>query len=657
MNIKIIDSHLREYLKTPATANEIKDILSLTSVSVEKLEKVEKDYIYDIEVTTNRVDLMSVLGIAKEAQTSLTQFGKAARFIKPIFKKPKEEQIEKISIKNDPKLVNRVCAVVLSVNVKDSPLFIKERLERSGIRSLNNLIDITNYVMREIGHPAHVFDFQRITTKTIVIRESSKGEKIKTLDGKEYVLPGGDIVADDGEGNIIDLLGIMGLENSVVTKNSKRILFFIDNNNPHKIRKTSMELGIRSEAAVLNEKGVDPEKAYDALLKGIELYEKYADGKVISPIYDIYPNKIAEKKIDVSEEKISKVLGIKIPEAEIKNILTKLGFGVLKKGNELEVIVPTSRVEDVEIEEDIIEEVARIYGYHKLPSILPKVELVKSSPFTNQFFWEERVKNSLKYWGFTETYTYSMVSADLFEGDIKDAVKIGNPLNEDLVFMRRTIVPSLLKVLHENKGNEEVKIFELANTYHKRLNNLPEETMTLAGVFKKSDASFYEAKGIIEQLLNDLGIKSIFKKPQKASVGSSVYIDKQSLRSSELKSYIGEIEVLDNNIIDFELNFEEILKHAALKKTYKPIAKHPPIVEDLSFIVDINVQTQDIIEEIRKQSTLITDVYLLDEFENSRTFHVIYQDPDKNLTNEEVSKIRKKIIKSLKEKFNTELKN
>lgn len=643
MNIKILDSWLREYLKTSSTSSEIGKSLSLTSVSVERLEKIKEDFLYDIEVTTNRVDLMSVLGIGKEAEASLSQSGKNAKFLTPSFKKAVGADIEKISIKNNPKLVNRICAAVLSVKVKDSPKYIKERLEASGIRSLNNIIDVTNYVMREVGHPAHVFDLDKIPTRTIVIRESSKDEKIKTLDGKEYALMGGDIVADDGEGKIIDLLGIMGLENSVVSENTKNILFFIDNNDPQIIRKTSMALGIRTEAAILNEKRIDPEKAYEAFLRGLELYEETADAQIVSPIYDIYSNKSVVKTITVSVEKVSKIVGLEISENEIKNILQKLAFSVSKKGAGLSVTVPSSRTEDIEIEEDIIEEIARIYGYHKLPSVLPHQDNMRSSKYTNQFFWEKRTKEALKYWGFIETYTNSMVSKDLFEEQEENAVIVQNPLNSDLIYMRRTIVPSLLQVLKDNPQNEEIKIFELANIYIKKSNDLPNEVMTLAGIIKKPDVSFYEVKGVFEQLFADLGITPSFKKSQKVSSGASIFADKE---------YVGEIEIFDENIIDFEINFEELIKHATLKKTYKPIAKYPPIIEDLAFVMPENTQTQDVIEEIKKQNSLITDVTLLDQYADSRTFHVVYQDPSKNLTNEEIVKIREKIISSLKEKFN-----
>jgi phenylalanyl-tRNA synthetase beta chain len=264
--------------------------------------------------------------------------------------------------------------------------------------------------------------------------------------------------------------------------------------------------------------------------------------------------------------------------------------------------------------------------------------------FANDFYFENRVKLMLKYWGFTETYTYSMVSEGLFEGPLEDAVEINNPLNEDFVYMRRTLVPSLLQVVSENKSNETIKIFEIANIYSKRLHDLPEELLTLAGIIKKEQVSFYEVKGLIEQLCFDIGIKKLsFKQSEKSGNGASIYIDKE---------YLGEIEILDTHIIDFELNFALLLKHASIKKEYKPLSKFPSIVEDLSIVADVDIKTEDLINNIYSQSTLITSVSLKDSYKDSRTFHINYQDPNKNLTNEEISKVRAKITASLKKEFN-----
>ncbi len=650
MNIQILDSWLREHLKTKATALQIAKTLSLSSVSVEKLEKKGTDYLYHIEITSNRPDLMSVLGIAREAYAALSEIGIEASFI-PLnieknFNSPIGQLKEKLplTIINDETITHRVLASILEVKVKKSPKFILERLEATNIRSLNNLIDITNYVMREVGHPCHVFDYDKIDTHKIIIRKSKKGEKIKTLDQKEYFLEGNDIVADNGKGEIIDLLGVMGTANSAVNNDTKRIILFFDNNKPLNIRKTSMKLGIRSEAAILNEKGVDRELALIAMQRGIKLYEEFAQAKLLSNIIDIYPNKLKINAIKINEEKIEKIIGIKIPIEKCKKILTKLGFEIKTNGKELTAKPPSFRAKDITLPEDLIEEIARIYGYDKLPSTIAPLFLTEEKQIEkDEYFLLKRIKNAFKYWGFTECYTYSMVSEELLEGPTNTSVEIANPINEDLVYMRKTLVPSLLEVIKKNPTRKEIKIFEISNIYEKEKEKLPFEILHLAGIVKKKNLSFFEVKGFIEQLLIDLGIKNIkFKESEKEANGASVFIDKE---------YIGEVQFFDEDVIDFELNLVEILKHVSLKKIYKPLSKFPPIVEDLAIIADENIKTNDIIKKIKEQSDLIEEITLLDQYENTRTFHIVYQHFEKNLTNKEISEIREKILTSLKSAF------
>lgn len=649
MTIKILDSLLREYLKTKATPEQIAEILSLTSFAVDRVEKHKNDFVYEIEITTNRPDLFSVLGIAKEASAVLPQFGISAEFI-PLKLTDKNKITTKLPliIKNDPKLVNRICAVLMEVSVSESSEKIKEHLETSGIRSLNNVIDVTNYVMRVVGHPTHAFDFDKLNTKELLIREGKQGEKITTLDKKDYVLKGGEIVAQNDKGEIVDLLGVMGLENSAVTEKTKRVLYFIDNNEPYHIRNASMSHSIRTEAATLNEKGIDPEAAMDALLYGIKLYEETAKGKQVSEIVDIYPNKVKEKTIDVTFEKINRIIGVEINSKKAVEALEDLGFKVTLNKESIRVSIPSSRANDMDIEEDVIEEIARIYGYHNLPSKLPVTGDNFINSYVNEFFWEKRAKDALKYWGFIETYTYSFVSENMYEGPLEDAIKVSNPLTEDFVYMRNSLIPSLLNVVSDNKKSDSIKIFEMANIYLKKGNSFSKEELMLSGVIKNKTASFYLVKGVIEQLLFDLGIKTLlFKKSQKGGMGSSVFIG---------KDYLGEIEVLDTDIVDFELSFEVILKHASLKKEYKPFAKYPPIVEDVTIVLEENIETEQIINQIKQQSDKIQDVSLKDTYKNSRTFHIIYQDFEGNLTNEEVFEIKKRIAASLKSFFKAEIK-
>lgn len=645
MNIKILDSWLRVYLKTKATPQKLTEVMSLTSVSIEKIEPYNNDFIFDIEVTTNRPDLMSVIGLAKEASAVLPQFGIDATFIPPTLKKPSEKKVAElpIIIKSDKALTKRICAAILEVTVKPSPNFIQERLETSDIRSLNNLIDITNYVMRTVGHPTHVFDYDKLKTQTLVIREARKNEKITTLDGKTYTLLGGDIVADDGLGNIVDLLGVMGLENSVVDENTKRILFFIDNIDPHKIRKTSMSLGIRSEAAQLNEKEVDEELAMDALLYGISLYQELADGNLASKLIDITHYQPKVVTITVTKKKIQTVLGIDLSLEKAATILTHLSFQTKIKGDSLEVQVPSIRSHDVTIPEDVIEEIARVYGYHNLPSVLPQV--LSEQTVTNEtdiFYWEERAKNALKYWGFSESYTYPMVSEQLYEGPIDNAVTLQNPLGDEFTYMRRTLVPSLLKVIQDNKQVPQIQLFEIANVYEKEDGKLPVQRQVLAGILKKDKINFFTVKGYLEQLSQDFGINSLSFKAVGGGMETDILIGKEKL---------GEIEILDDNLINFELDFELMTKHATLKRKYTPLSKFPTIMEDISVIIDEGVTTGELIAAIKAHSSLLSEVTLLDKYKSSRTFHLVYQDQTKNLSTRDIATIREKIIKTLKSNY------
>lgn len=649
MNIQILDSWLREYLHTKASPKVLAQKLSLSSVSIEHIKKTGDDYIYDIEVTTNRPDLMSVVGIAREASAVLPQVGIDAQFTPPKISEPKEiRQTETIEIKNDPSLVNRICAVVLDVHLGKSPAVIQKRLESSGIRSLNNVIDVTNYVMREMGHPAHVFDYDRLSSKKLVIRLSKKGERITTLDGKEYPLPGNDIVADDGSGQIVDLIGIMGLENSVVTTDTKRVLFFIDNNKSHFIRKTSMSTAIRTEAAVLNEKNVDPQLAYVTLLRGIELYKEIAEATVISKIIDIYPNKITAKPVTVSFEQINRVIGVEINPKIVLRILQSLDFSVKQNAGLITVLPPTSRAYDIRLPEDIIEEVARVYGYYNIPSVLPPIkDNLPYNPLYASFYWEERAKRFFKYLGWTETYTYSMIPENLLEVSPSDSVKIANPLNEELVYMRTTLVPSLLEVLKENKIRQAVRIFEIAKTYHKNPKGLPFEKMRLAGVLKEENASFFHVKGLLEQLFFDLGVHTFtFSQTKIGGNEASILLNNKS---------IGGVEILETDLVDFELDFETLISEATHKKTFEGIPKFPPVIEDISLIAPESISYEKIVSTIKVQSPLIRNVQLLDSFHDKKTFRIEYLNPNKNLTTEEVAPVREQIYSALKSKLHAKI--
>ena len=298
MNIQILDSWLREHLETNAKPHEIAKSVSLSGPSFERTDKLGNDYVYDIEVTTNRVDMMSVAGIARECAAILPEFGYKAKLVSPKSKKvnaPKKSLPLKLT--NNSNLSKRLTAVILTdiKNIK-TPFWMVKRLEASGVRSLNAVIDITNYVMLELGHPTHVFDYDLLKDNTIKTREAKKGEKFTSLDNKTYELLGGEVVFVNSKNEIIDLPGIIGSKNSVVSNETKNIVFFLDDIDATKIRKASMTHNIRTLAAVLNEKGVDPALADVAVKRGIELYQDICKATLSSKIYDIYSKPFKAKK-------------------------------------------------------------------------------------------------------------------------------------------------------------------------------------------------------------------------------------------------------------------------------------------------------------------------------------------------------------------------
>ncbi|MCH7641186.1 phenylalanine--tRNA ligase subunit beta [Patescibacteria group bacterium] len=642
MNILVPHSWLSEYLNTDATPRKIAESLALCGPSVEKIEKIGDDWVYDIEVTTNRVDMMSVYGIAREAYAILPQFGYKAK-IKP-YKPQKTEGTKKLDIEitNNPKLCNRILAIKLeNVELGPSPQWLSDRLEKVGQRPLNNAIDITNYVMWEIGHPIHVFDYDRLVNKKILVREAKKGETLITLDGIKYTLNGGEVVFSDGSGEIIDLPGIMGTANTVVTKNTKNVLLWIESIDPVKIRSASMGLNIRSQAAILNEKQVDPELGRPAILRTIELYKKVTKAHPASLLVDIYPAPYKVQKIKTTGAFMNARLGADIAKNQIKKILEGLEFETSWVGNNLEVQVPSFRAHDISIPEDIVEEVARIYGYHNLPSELMTGAIPKThtdSPFS----FESNLKNILKGLGGIEVYSSSLVPKDYIEGN---ALKLKNPLGTESEYMRISLMPSLIGAAGKNSGEKDpFHLFEMANVYIPQRGDLPDEKMTLAGIFSNYD--YRVAKGILKALLEELNVKTTFIQEDFKNFLPSKRL---SILVNARKS--GQFGVLEeNDYIFYEFGVEQLRK-GGVSPTYIPIPKYPAQIEDLTLVLPDRTKVGEVIETIKLSGRQINNVELTDIYKDSYTFRVWYQNPKKTLTDKEVESIRKKILVGVKKKF------
>lgn len=670
MNILIPDSWLREHLKTKATPKQFKEYLSLCGPSVERIHNVDGEAVYEIEITTNRPDAMSVVGVAREAAAILPRFGVAAKLLKDPYAEPKRGSTpakytsKTLTIKTDPALNPRWTSIVFeNVTVKPSPDWLKKKLEATGIRSLNNIIDITNFLMRAYGQPAHAFDFDAIADKpnhaTMILRASKKGEKIVTLDGKSHTLPGDDIVIEDGKGRLTDLCGVMGAKNSAITETTKTVILFLQTYDPMHIRRTMMNLAHRTDAGGLFEKGLDPELVLPSFSKGVELITDLSGGNVASKLYDIYHKQYKPYTVSVPRTKVDAYIGTQLAEKKITDILTPLGFTTKVLKDTITVTVPSFR-RDVTIDVDIIEELARIYGYHNITSTLPDTAppVVIPDPILN---WEEQIKIRLRDWGFTETYTYSMISEelmDIFGLNKTNAYKIANPLSNDWVYMRPALWPSVLMALKRNLNyKDNLQIFELSMDYYYRPNNLPNErpTLIIAWVGHK----FLEAKGLAEVIFTMLGIdhqkNHAIQKPMDWYGNVNLQLGKYGSVGEVNTDLLTKLEI-HKPVTILELEFDLLVQHAHPQKTFIPLPKYPPSFEDFTFVVEPKTPVGNLINALKSVDPLIAEVSLLDVYEDARTFHVTFLSRENNLTDDDIRPIREKIINKASDAFHATIK-
>jgi phenylalanyl-tRNA synthetase beta chain len=617
-------SWLKEYVDITLTPEKLGEKLTEVGLGCEKIIKTKDDTIFELEITPNRPDCLSIIGIAREIaaiENAKIKFPKLGNLSKPKKSLP-------LTIKTDSKINPRFTGIIISgIKVGESPKWLKDRLLKMNQRSINNIVDITNYVMLELGNPIHAFDYNKIEGKAMTVSQTKGGEIFESVDGIIYHLPKDAVVISDKK-EIIDLCGIKGGKNSGTYEGTKTIFIRVPVEVPTLIRKASQTLSLRSDASSIFERGVNTNGTIDALKRTVDLIIQSAGGEVASELYDIRGQGFKPWKLKLRKDRLDKILGIEIPMQKVMLILESLNLSPALVQNLIQVAVPTYR-NDLKIEEDLIEEVARIYGYNNFPKTIPQgVVPTTKIPYFKDYKLEEKVKNILKAAGFFEAYTYGLIGEkDLPQGmNSQDILRVDNPVSRDYEYLRPTLKINLLKALRENKSNfKKINLFELGKVYLGRNLDEAKETYFLSGI--SNSKSYFEIKGLLEKIFEDLEIRD------------------------EALKYI---EILNEGIF-FELDFSSLLKNIKNTKVFKPLPKYPPIVEDLSIIAD-NVKTNDLILEMKGQSPLIADVSFLDQFENSRTFHIIYQSNDRNLTMDEVRIIREKMLNKLKEKFNVKLK-
>lgn len=644
------------------------------------------DVIFDIDnkSITHRPDLWGHYGIAREVAALLNGELKNLKIEK--IKEGNEVNL-KIRIEDQENCFRYIGAVVGNIKVEPSPLWMQTLLISAGMRPINNIVDITNYVMLELGRPSHAFDRREIRGDTIIVRRAKAGEKFTTLDGQERKLTSEMSLVCDSK-KAVDLAGIMGGENSEIKDDTTEIILELANFNPFNIRKTATKLGLRTESAVRFEKSLDPALAELGMKRIITLIrELIPQAKVISRIVDVNYGKEEKREIELDLDFLKRRVGQEIPKKEVVKILESLLFEVKNQGEKLSVIPPSFRVaKDISIPEDLVEEVARIYGYDKITPQMPQVSM-EPSPINEELLIERKVKAILtKAIGATEVSNYSFTSVkniNLLGLKINDHLELKNSISQEQKYLRQSLFENLIINLESNlRFFDELNLFEIGRVYLKEDGNfkvdnkgqelLPKQEKYLAGLSLKKgkEEIFYQVKGTIETLLNSLEIDYELCQEQsnKPWLTNNQYLEVKV--AGQTVGFIGKLNSralselqVKQGVGVWELNFNQLVKYVQDKKRYQPMPKYPRIIYDISIVIPKTVFWANIEKEIYEVSPLIREVELFDIYEieilgpdkRSLAFHVHFQSDERTLEAQEAEDLREKIIKLLNKKFNAEV--
>ncbi len=627
------------------------------------------DAVFEYEITSNRVDCYGVLGIARECAATFRK-----EFKPPVVEvKGNDEKAEDfISVDiQDKELCPRYCArIVKNVKIAPSPEWMQRRLAACGIRPINNLVDITNYVMEEYGQPMHAYDMSTIAGKKIVVKRASNGDTFQTLDGQERKLDENMLMIWDAE-KPIGIAGIMGGENSKITDDVKDMVFEAACFDGTNIRLTAKRLGLRTDASGKFEKGLDPNNAKDAIDRACQLIEEMGAGEVVGRMIDVYDEVRQPKRVPFNPDKINKLLGTDIDKEDMLGYFKMLELEYDESTGEL--IVPTFR-QDLECDADIAEEVARFFGYDNIPVTLPSGEAT-----TGKYSFKQKneaiLKNIAEFCGFSQSMNYSFESPKVFDkllipqdSDIRKAIVISNPLGEDFSIMRTTSLNGMLTSLstNYNRRNKDVRLYEIANIYIPKelpLSELPDErTQFTLGMYGKGD--FFTMKGVVEECFEKLGMRKQPTYDPKAGK-SFLHPGRQAniVYEGKVVGYLGEVhpQVLDNYNIGEKayvavIDIPSVLEFATFDRKFKGIAKYPAVTRDISMVMKRDVLVGSIEQVIREkggehlESYKLFDVYEGAQIEDgykSVAYSITFRAADHTLEDKEVSEAVNRILKAL----------
>ena len=627
------------------------------------------DVVFEYEITSNRVDCYGVLGIAREAAATFQK-----KFCPPIVEVKENDEKASDYVKvtvEDPELCPRYCArVVKNVKIGPSPKWMQRCLASNGIRPINNLVDITNYVMEEFGQPMHAYDLDTIANQEIVVRRAGKDEKFVTLDGQERIMDENVLMICDGE-KAVGIAGIMGGENSMITDDVKTVLFEAACFDGTSIRLSSKRIGLRTDASGKFEKGLDPNNAQAAIDRACQLMEELGAGEVVGGMVDVCSETREPSRVKFEPEKINKLLGTSLTKEEMIDYLGRVELVYDEKTDE--IVAPTFR-QDIHCNADVAEEVARFYGYDKIPMTLPTGEATTGKlPFKLRI--QEVARDIAEYCGFSEGMSYSFESPKVFDklcipedSDLRKVITISNPLGEDYSIMRTSTLNGMLASLstNYNRRNKDVRLYELGNIYLPKslpVTELPDErTMFTLGMYGKGD--FFDMKGVCEEFFEKIGMKKkVTYDPNSGKPFLHPGRQANMIYEGKVVGYLGEVHpaVADNYSIGEKayiavIDILDVLEFAGFNHKYTGIAKYPAVTRDLSLVVPHAVLAGQIEEIFDQRGGNILESYqLFDIYEGaqiekgfkSMAYSLVFRAHDKTLGENEISAAMKKIMNGL----------
>ena len=643
------------------------------------------DTVFELEITPNRPDCLSHIGIARELSA---YYGKELKYPETEIKNEIEEKTSdnvKVTIEDSNLSRRYVTRILKNVTVKESPKWLKERIESVGLRSINNIVDVSNFILMEMNHPNHVFDLDKIEGNEIKVKSAVKGDKLVTLDEQERELEDGDIVICDSK-KILALGGVMGGLDSEVTDNTKNILLEVAQFNSQNVRKTSRRLTLSSDSSYRFERGIDVEDSIKVINRLANLIQEVAGGEILNGYVDVYPVPHENKVAELNFERLNRFVGKVIPREKVIEILRNLEIDVKDNGETLTLTAPSYRG-DLELEQDYFEEVIRMYGFDNIENILPRVDINKNSTLDTTKL-TDRVKTICASVGLKEVINYSFIPKDAlqklkFTGVSEDKlIDISNPITEDFVTMRPTLLYSLIKNAKDNMNRNvsNIRFFEVSRTFEKAEELAKEDIkvgIILAGENDKTlwnpkpvHYDFYDLKGIVEEIFSKLKFQSF-------SIKRSVQTEFHPGRSADIfvgKEYIGSFgeihpDVLENfglnkkTVLVAEFNIELIKKYINKPFVYQGIVKYPAVPRDLALVMNENILVGDVLKTIEKIDKKVEKVELFDIYQGigvepgkkSVAISILLRDDSKTLEEKEINDIIDKILAKMKKDYMAEL--